>query len=173
MKHNSILTIASLLSILLMTLHLTSDTVHARVGTAEAGGSTRCGAHPGRLVVRNVGARRTAVGVHHHACQVAPCVGHARYPRDGSGRRFSRPDRQVQPSLLVRLDASRARRDWDVLPHPLGTRNVEPAMGPVPVVRQKENVGRSRPERHGSRCTSNPYSALRVIENAWEHSRKV
>src|ERR1035441_1874869 len=40
MKHNVMLTIASLLSILLMTLHLTSDTVHARVGTAEAGGST-------------------------------------------------------------------------------------------------------------------------------------
>ena len=40
MKHNSMLTIASLLSILFMTLHLTSDTVHARVGTAEAGGST-------------------------------------------------------------------------------------------------------------------------------------
>ena len=40
MKHNVMLTIASLLSILLMTLHLTSDTVHARVGTGEAGGST-------------------------------------------------------------------------------------------------------------------------------------
>jgi hypothetical protein len=40
MKPNVMLTIASLLSILLMTLHLTSDTVHARVGTGEAGGST-------------------------------------------------------------------------------------------------------------------------------------
>ena len=40
MKPNLMLTIASLLSILFMTLHLTSDTVHARVGTAEAGGST-------------------------------------------------------------------------------------------------------------------------------------
>src|SRR5205814_512167 len=40
MKHNAMLTIASLLSILFMTLHLTSDTVHARVGTGEAGGST-------------------------------------------------------------------------------------------------------------------------------------
>src|SRR6059058_4010086 len=39
-KHNLMLTITSLLSILFMTLHLTSDTVHARVGTAEAGGST-------------------------------------------------------------------------------------------------------------------------------------
>ena len=40
MKQNLILTIASLLSILFMTLHLTSDTIHARVGTPESGGST-------------------------------------------------------------------------------------------------------------------------------------
>ena len=40
MKHNFMFTITSVLSILFMTLHLTSDTVHARVGTAEAGGST-------------------------------------------------------------------------------------------------------------------------------------
>jgi hypothetical protein len=40
MKHNLMLTITSLLTILLMTLHLTSDTIHARVGTPEAGGST-------------------------------------------------------------------------------------------------------------------------------------
>ena len=40
MKETLILTIASLLSILFMTLHLTSDTIHARVGTPESGGST-------------------------------------------------------------------------------------------------------------------------------------
>ena len=40
MKHNLMLTITSVLSILFMTLHLTSDTLHARVGTPEAGGST-------------------------------------------------------------------------------------------------------------------------------------
>src|SRR2546423_11389676 len=40
MKHNLMLITASLLSILFMTLHLTSDTVQARVGTPEAGGST-------------------------------------------------------------------------------------------------------------------------------------
>ena len=40
MKPNHMLTIASLLSILFMTLHLTSDTIHAKVGTPEAGGST-------------------------------------------------------------------------------------------------------------------------------------
>ena len=40
MKHNVMLTVASLLSILFTTFHLTSDTLHASVGTPEAGGST-------------------------------------------------------------------------------------------------------------------------------------
>jgi hypothetical protein len=43
MKNNLMLTITSLLSILLMTLHATSDTLHARAGTPEAGGSTLVG----------------------------------------------------------------------------------------------------------------------------------
>lgn len=40
MKNSALLQICSLLSILLVTLHLTSDTVHAAAGTPEAGGST-------------------------------------------------------------------------------------------------------------------------------------
>jgi hypothetical protein len=41
MKHNNLtLVITSLLSILFMTLHLTGDTIRARAGTGEAGGST-------------------------------------------------------------------------------------------------------------------------------------
>jgi hypothetical protein len=40
MKPNLMLPIASLLLILLMTLHLTRDTTHARAGTPEAGGAT-------------------------------------------------------------------------------------------------------------------------------------
>lgn len=41
MKHeNLMLVITSLLSILFMTLHLTSDAIRARAGTGEAGGST-------------------------------------------------------------------------------------------------------------------------------------
>ena len=40
MKQNLTLTITSLLSILFMTFHLTQDTLHARAGTPEAGGST-------------------------------------------------------------------------------------------------------------------------------------
>src|SRR5579864_974352 len=92
----------------------------------------RCGARPGALVVRNAGARRASVGVHHHAHRVDHRAGHADHPRDGSGRHFSRPDRQVEPSLLVRLDAACAGCDWDVLLHPCGARTVEPATGPTP-----------------------------------------
>ena len=40
MKRNLILVVTSAASILLMTFHLTSDTLHAGVGTPEAGGST-------------------------------------------------------------------------------------------------------------------------------------
>ena len=40
MKQNLLLTITSLLSILLMTFHMTYDTLRARSGSAEAGGLT-------------------------------------------------------------------------------------------------------------------------------------
>jgi hypothetical protein len=40
MKRNLILVITSAVSILLMTFHLAQDTVHAKVGSPEAGGST-------------------------------------------------------------------------------------------------------------------------------------
>jgi hypothetical protein len=43
MKTNLLLPIVSLLLILLMTLHFTSDTTHAHAGTLEAGGSTLVG----------------------------------------------------------------------------------------------------------------------------------
>lgn len=40
MKYNRMLTTSSLLSILFMTFHLTQDTLHAKAGNPEAGGST-------------------------------------------------------------------------------------------------------------------------------------
>lgn len=40
MKPNVLLTVLSVLSILLLTLHFTDDTLHAKVGNPEAGGST-------------------------------------------------------------------------------------------------------------------------------------
>jgi len=43
MNRNRLLVVLSVLSIVLMTLHLTDDTLRARAGTAEAGGSTLVG----------------------------------------------------------------------------------------------------------------------------------
>ena len=40
MKHNLLLIISSLLSVLFMTFHMTQDTLHAKAGNPEAGGST-------------------------------------------------------------------------------------------------------------------------------------
>ena len=88
MKHNVMLTIASLLSILFLTFHLTDDIVRGmEPGTAP---KPHWGAHPGRLAVRNAGARRTAIGVRHHPPRVAPWVGRPRHPHDGEGCRRQR-----------------------------------------------------------------------------------
>ena len=146
MKHNVMLTIASLLSILFMTLHLTSDTVHARVGTAEAGGSTLI-AVPilvvwlyGTLVLAERRSGYIIMLVGSLLASGMPVI-HVM----GAGGVFSRPDRQVQPSLLVRLDASRARRGWDALAHSLGARTVEPATGPAPGSRRTRTMDATRP----------------------------
>ena len=40
MKHNQLLTISSLLAVLFITFHLAQDTLHAKAGNPEAGGST-------------------------------------------------------------------------------------------------------------------------------------
>src|SRR6266581_9148603 len=117
------LTITSLLSILFTTFHLTDDIVRGKIL------SPPCGAHPGRVAVRNACARRAAIGVRHHPRVVAPRVGPPRHPHEGVGRRDRR--HQVRRSLLLRLDTHRARRDRDLLRHPLGARTLEPATGPA------------------------------------------
>src|SRR5215472_14163009 len=129
MKHNVMLTIASLLSILFMTFHLTDDIIR---GMASGQVSNLFGVLI--LVVwlyANAGARRTAIGVRHHPPRVAPWIGRPRHPHDGEGCRRRRQHRQVQRSLLLRLDAHRARCDRALLCHPLGARTVDPAMGPA------------------------------------------
>jgi hypothetical protein len=42
-------------------------------------------------------------------------------------------------SLLLRLDAPRARRDRALLRHPLGARTVDPEMGPAPLIQQPQH----------------------------------
>src|SRR6266478_3822510 len=181
MKPNLMLTIASLLSILFMTLHLTSDTVHARVGTAEAGGSTLI-AVPilvvwlyGTLVLAERRSGYIIMLVGSLLASGMPVI-HVM----GAGGVFR--GQIAKSSLLVRLDASRARRDWDVLPHPLGTRTVEPAMGPVPVVQQPEHekarragLARGVAARQGSRRASNsmsPRGKKRTLEGAGQRGMK-
>jgi hypothetical protein len=138
MKHNLMLTITSLLTILLMTLHLTSDTIHAKVGTPEAGGSTLIAVPI--LVIWLYG---TLVLAERRSGYIIMLVGsliglgmpvlHVM----GAGGVFH--GQIAKSSLLVRLDAARARRDWSVLPHPLSTRTVEPATGPASVVEEPWN----------------------------------
>ncbi len=126
---------------------------------AGRGQHPRWGAHPRRLAVRNAGARRAAVGARHHPPRVARWGGRPCHPHDGS-RTCWRQDRQLQRSLFLGLDAHRARRDRDLLRHPLGARTVEPAKGSVPVVQQREFPKVSE-ERNQPCCCR--YTSSRVL----------
>ena len=120
MKHDVMLTIASLLSILFMTFHLTDDIVRGM----EPGTLSNLTAVPILVVwpYGNAGAGRKAIGVRHPPPRVAPWVGRPYHPHEGGGGR--RRDRQVQRSLLLYLDTPRARRYRALLRHPLGARIV-------------------------------------------------
>ena len=83
MKHKVILTITSLLSILFFALHWADDIVRGM----SPGGVSGLG---GVLIlvvwlVRNAGARGTAIGVRHHAPRVDRWVGCPCHPHEGSG----------------------------------------------------------------------------------------
>ena len=73
MKHSVMLTITSLLSILF--LYVSPDGRHRPRVRKGRGLKPHCCAHLCRLAVRNAGARRTAIGVHHHPPRVAPWLG--------------------------------------------------------------------------------------------------
>ena len=127
MKHNVMLTIASLLSILLLTFHLSGDIIRGM----EKGGLSNLIAVPilvvwlyGTLVLAE---RRSGYIIILLGSLLA--IGRPRHPHEGGG--CWRAGRQgPQRSLLLRLDAHRARRDRALLRHPLSARTVEPAMGP-------------------------------------------
>jgi hypothetical protein len=121
MKNDTLLTVTSLLSIVLMTFHLTDDVVR--------------GFEPGELknltaiailVVWAVAAlllvgRRSATS---SCCSVRSGRSHSGLAHVGDRRRR---DRGVTRRLLLRLDAVRARRNRDLLAEPLGARAVERA----------------------------------------------
>src|SRR6267378_937909 len=136
------------------------------------------GANPGRLAVRNAGARRTAIGVRHCSPTTRTWKGPSRWPGSACWHRFclswgfrcrsQASFEALSPnSCIYRCSRSKCRSGCGCSSRESPRKQLdEPA-------RQKENVGRSRPARHESRCTSNLYSAPRVIEKAWEHSCKV
>jgi hypothetical protein len=138
MKHNVMLTIASLLSILFMTFHLTDDIL--RQGGMAQAGATNLIAVPilvfwlyGTLVLaeRKSGYIIMLVGA---LGGLGMPVLHMALARAVIANELARTRR-----LPLRLDAPRGRCDRALLPHPLGARTVEPAMGPAPVVQQPEH----------------------------------
>ena len=173
MKLNVMLTVASLLSILFSTFHLTDDIIRGWLsGTVT--NLTVC-ARLCHLAVRNAGARRAAIGVRHHAPRFALFVGHPRPPHDGEGCDARQPGRQLQRSLFLHLDAHRGRRDRALLRHPLGARTLEPAKGPAPVVQQPEHgKARSNPARGAIKIpvsvlyfTGDPNFTLELAAHRW------
>ena len=91
---------------------------------------------PRRPLVRNAGARRTALGPRHHAARRVVRGRHARHPHAGGALRR---DREVRRRLLLRLDTLGARRARGLHLHPLGAWTVESATGPTEVVHALTN----------------------------------
>ena len=147
MKPNVMLVVTSLLSILLLTLHVTDDVVR---GISKATLEHRA-ARPHRLSIRDTRARRTSIGTRHHAAHRNVRGGHACDPHEGGSLRR---DRQVQRRLLLRLDTLGARRTWGRHLHPRGARTVESATRPAPVVQQ--------PDRGKARRTAQVSEAARI-----------
>src|SRR6516225_5831838 len=112
MKQTAILTTTSLLSILFMTFHLTDDILFkmARPGLVNLFAVLI-------FVVWLYGTMAPAErrAGYHHFPRVALGVGRPCRPREGSRRRCRWRDRQVQRSLLLRVDTPRVRSDRDVL----------------------------------------------------------
>ncbi len=127
MKRNDMLTTASLLSILFMTFHLTDDIIR---GMASGRVSNLFG-----VLILVVWLYGTLVLAERRSGYVINLLGsllglvvpviHMMGKGVGVGGNMS---------LLLCLDAHRARRDRALLCHPLGARTVDPAMGPAPVV---------------------------------------
>src|SRR5438094_6711259 len=120
MKHNVMLTVASLLSILFFTFHLADDIVRGM----EPGKLSNLTAVPifvfwlyGTLVLAE---RRSGYVIIFLGSLLG--LGVPVIHKMGKGCRCPRPHRQVQRSLFLRLDAHRDRRDRALLRHPLGAR---------------------------------------------------
>jgi hypothetical protein len=178
-KHNVMLTIASLLSILLLTLHITDDIVRG-ISKAEPsnialavlvvllyGTLVLAERRSGYVIMLLVGLFAAGMPVIHmrgaHYGEIAK----------STGGFFFVWTLWALGALGGFTFILSARGLWSLRRGQPSSPRESPRKQLDEPARQKENVGRSRPARHESRCTSNLYSALRVIENAWEHSRQV
>ena len=132
MKETVMLTIASLVSILLLTLHVTDDIVRG-ISKAESsnialavlvvllyGTLVLAERRSGHVIMLVVGLFAAAMPVMH--------MRGAHYGEIG--------DRQVPRRLLLRLDSLGSRRARGLHLHPLGARTVESATGPAAIVQQ-------------------------------------
>ena len=141
MKRNTMLTVASLLSLLFLTLHITDDIVR---GISKAESLKHCAARPRGLTVRDTRAPRTAIGARHHAAHRIVRGSHARHAHEGG---TLRRDRQIPRRLFLRLDTLGARRAGGLHPDPLSARTVGSATEPAPVVQGNGRWRCSRPLR--------------------------
>ncbi len=81
MKHNTMLTIASLLSSSCLTL---SHYGRHRPWDIQGRELKHCAAHPRGLTVRDASAPRTVIGARHHAARRIVRGSHARHPHEGA-----------------------------------------------------------------------------------------
>src|SRR5207244_12983245 len=102
-----------------------------RVGAGRARKPHYGGALLRRLAVRDAGARRTAIWVHHHVPLVALFIGRPLRPHEGEGRRRRQQARQYQRTLLLRLDSDSDWRVRAILGHPRRAPPAAPAMAPA------------------------------------------
>ena len=98
MKHNTMLTVASLLSLLFLTLHITDDTCSWDIEGREL---KHCASRPRGPPVRDTRAPRTAIGARHHADHRIVRGSHARHAHEGG---TLRRDCQISRRLFLRLD---------------------------------------------------------------------
>ena len=123
MKHNTMLTVVSLLSLLLLTLHITDDIVR---GISKAEPSNIALAVLVLLLYGTLVLAERRAGHVIHAARRVVRGSHARHAHEGG---TLRRDRQVHRRLLFRLDTLGARRARGRHFHPLGARPVESATG--------------------------------------------
>ena len=112
--------------------------------------SLRCPAR--RVAVRNSGALRTAIGVHHYAPVRLSFVGRSLPAHEGKGRRRHQQHRAHERGFLLRLDTLRARLEWTLRFRSIDPRTVEPAPRPVAVTERT------------MRSTKNTFAVCRAVD---------